>query len=76
MRNFVDMKPKAEYMKNLKEVYSYNDYILVPCIRTRKMYVFLRGSVTSESILCAYFHSILYGIITCALNEYDLVCPL
>lgn len=76
MKNFMKSNPNAEYINKVKEVYSTNNYIIYPSTQTREINVYLRNSATSDSILCAYFHSILYGIIICAINKIDLVSAL
>ncbi|KAJ8737564.1 hypothetical protein PYW08_000159 [Mythimna loreyi] len=72
MKNLVKKNPKAVFINKVKEVYSANEYIIYPCLRTRTIYVFLRNTATSDDILCAYFHSILFGVVICAINKYDL----
>ncbi|XP_050560375.1 RUS family member 1 [Spodoptera frugiperda] len=72
MKKLVDKNPKAYFMINVKGVYKHNDYILVHCLETRKIYIYPRDSATSDSILCAYFHAVLYGIVICAINDIPL----
>ncbi|CAH1647548.1 unnamed protein product [Spodoptera littoralis] len=72
MKKLVSNNPKAYFMINVKGVYKYNEYILVHCLVTRKIYIYPRDSATSDSILCAYFHAVLYGIVICAINDIPL----
>ncbi|KAF9799145.1 hypothetical protein SFRURICE_006405 [Spodoptera frugiperda] len=72
MKKLVDKNPKAYFMINVKGVYKHNDYILVHCLETRKIYIYPRDSASSDSILCAYFHAVLYGIVICAINDIPL----
>ncbi|KAH9630311.1 hypothetical protein HF086_004444 [Spodoptera exigua] len=72
MKRLVNKNPKAYFMINVRGVYKYNEYILVHCLETRTIYIYLRETATSDSILCAYFHAMLYGIVICALNDIPL----
>uniref|UniRef100_A0A2A4JR68 DUF647 domain-containing protein n=1 Tax=Heliothis virescens TaxID=7102 RepID=A0A2A4JR68_HELVI len=72
MKEFTKRNAKAEYLRNVQEVYENNNYIVVPCLNTNDIYVFLRHSATSDSILCSYFHAVLFGIVICAINDYPL----
>ena len=76
VKKIVDMNPKAAYLNNMKGIYCTTDYIIFPSLETKEIYVFLRESAKSESVLCAYFHSILLAIIIYAINEVPLVCKL
>ncbi|KAF9413184.1 hypothetical protein HW555_008538, partial [Spodoptera exigua] len=72
MKRLVNKNPKAYFMINVRGVYKYNEYILVHCLETRTIYIYLRETAKSDSILCAYFHAMLYGIVICALNDIPL----
>ncbi|KAJ8737249.1 hypothetical protein PYW07_000520 [Mythimna separata] len=72
MKSLVKKNPKAVSLNRIKEVYNAKDYMIYPCLKTRTIYIFLRHSATSEDILCAYFQSVLLGVIICAINKYDL----
>ncbi|XP_053624687.1 RUS family member 1 [Plodia interpunctella] len=63
---------KTSFLIRLIEVYKDRNYILVPNISNRKMFVLVRENASTEDILCAYFHAVLLAIITCAIND----CPL
>lgn len=64
---------KASHLKEIKEIYYDKNYILWPNTRERNMYIFLKESLMTDDILCAYFHAVLLSIITCAINDCELV---
>ncbi|PZC79670.1 RUS family member 1 [Helicoverpa armigera] len=72
MKELAKRNPKADHMRSLQEVYENTNYIIVPCLYTNDIYIFLRDSARTDSILCSYFHAILFGIVICAINEFPL----
>lgn len=63
---------KASHLKEIKEIYYDKNYILWPNTGERNMYIFLKESLMTDDILCAYFHAVLLSIITCAINDCEL----
>ncbi|XP_013189385.2 RUS family member 1 isoform X1 [Amyelois transitella] len=63
---------KAAFLSKLTEVYTERNYMLVPNISNRKMFILFKEGASTDEILCAYFHAVLLSIITCAINDYPL----
>ncbi|CAH0578224.1 unnamed protein product [Chrysodeixis includens] len=72
MKKFVKKHPRARYMKGVQDVFKAKEYVLLPYMQSRKIYVMLRESATINDQLCAYFHAVLFGITICAINDYFL----
>lgn len=73
IKNLIKLNPTAAHLTNIKDIYEERSYLLYPNIRERDMYVLIKNKASNDDLFCAYFHAILLAIITCALNDEDLV---
>lgn len=64
--------PKASHLKNIKDVYENRNYIIIPNVQDRKMYVLLNEKAMNDDILRAYFHAVLLSVIICVINDVPL----
>lgn len=72
MKQLMKDRPKSNYLQNVRDVYECRNYILLPDIPKRNMYVVLRDTANINDTLCAYFHAVLLSIIICAINGVPL----
>lgn len=63
----------AAHISKIKDIYRYRKYILYPNVNDREIYILLKEHITTDDILCAYFHAVLMSIIICAINNVNLV---
>lgn len=63
----------AAHINKIKDIYGYRKYIIYPNENNREMYILLKEHITTDDILCAYFHAVLMSIIICAINNVNLV---
>lgn len=62
-------------LKQYIELYKNKNYLLIPNIKTRTIYVAIKKGEKSEDLLTAYFHSVMLGIALCYYNSAHLVSP-
>ncbi|XP_026318268.1 RUS1 family protein C16orf58 homolog [Hyposmocoma kahamanoa] len=62
----------AAHISRIKDIYGYRKYILYPNVNNREIYILLKEHITTDDILCAYFHAVLMSIIICAINNVNL----
>ncbi|KAL4717489.1 hypothetical protein ACJJTC_000638 [Scirpophaga incertulas] len=72
MKHSIKYNYNAKYYKKLRELYCERAYILLPNIKKRETHVFFKVGVTTDKILCAYFHAVLLSIVTYAINNCSL----
>lgn len=66
-------RTNAVYINKVKDIYNDKKYIIHPDTGNRVMYVFPKEDASVDDMLCAYFQSVLLAIITCAINDHQLV---
>nr|XP_034839657.1 RUS1 family protein C16orf58 homolog [Maniola hyperantus] len=73
LTHIVQYSPKASYLKNMKGIYSENQYIIIPNVNKRIMYVFIKEYATVNDILQAYFHAVLLATVTLTITGHFIV---
>ncbi|KAJ0183894.1 hypothetical protein K1T71_000317 [Dendrolimus kikuchii] len=72
IKHLINQQPKVDFIKNAKKMYDGRNYIILPNISDRNMYVLISDEANTGDILCSYFHAVLLSIITCAINDVPL----
>lgn len=57
----------------IKKVYKNKNYILYPDTEEKIVYLYIKDNITSEELLCGYFHAVLLGFVITAM--YKKVIP-
>lgn len=73
IKNITRRNTAAAHISRIKDIYGYRKYILYPNVNNREIYILLKEHITTDDILCAYFHAVLMSIIICAINNVNLV---
>lgn len=57
----------------IKKVYKNKNYILYPDTEEKIMYLYIKENITSEELLCGYFHAVELAFVISARNNQVLV---
>ncbi|XP_048488595.1 RUS family member 1 [Plutella xylostella] len=62
----------ASELQSILDVYEKRQYMVVPAVGSRRMFVFVTSQAKATDVLCGYLHAVMLAAVTCAINDVQL----